>query len=92
MKNTNMFLQDIEVYNPEEDQWDHHCKAPCGLKSFSMAMMNGQLVLAGGTSAQRYSDSCKQYTEDKVAVWNETSQRLGSIPIPLCLPLAAVHG
>ena len=40
-----------------------------------MAMMNGQLVLAGGMLAQRYSrSSMYQHTQDKVAVWNETSE------------------
>ena len=36
--------------------------------------MNGQLVLAGGIIAQRYSRSSTTNTQDRVAIWNETSQ------------------
>ena len=71
VKNTNY---DIVVYNPEEDQWGLHCKAPHDLNSFAMTRMNGQLVLAGGMLVQRYSHDSTFYTQDKVAVWNETSQ------------------
>ena len=76
VKDTNYEQQDIIAYNPEEDKWSLHCKAPHNLISFAMAMMNGQLVLAGGMLAQRYShrSTFYQYTQDKVAVWNETSQ------------------
>ena len=75
VKDTNYDQQDIIAYNPEEDKWSLHCKAPHNLISFAMAMMNGQLVLAGGMLAQRYSrSSMYQDNQDKVAVWNETSQ------------------
>ena len=75
VKNTNYDRQDIVIYNPEEDQWDLHREAPQYLKSFAMAMMNSQLVLAGGSLAHRYShSSIYQDNQDKVAVWNETSQ------------------
>lgn len=75
VKDTNYDQQDIIAYNPEEDKWSLHCKAPHNLISFAMAMMNGQLVLAGGMLAQRYSrSSMYQDNQDTVAVWNETSQ------------------
>ena len=74
VKNTNYGQQDIVVYNPEEDQWGLHCKAPHELNRFAMTRMNGQLVLAGGMLVQRYSHSSTTNTQDKVAVWNETSQ------------------
>ena len=73
-KNTNNYQQDIEVYNPEEDKWYLHCKGPYELISFAMAVMNGQLVLAGGIVVQRYSRSSTTNTQDRVVIWNETSQ------------------
>ena len=44
VKTSNNYQQDIEVYTPDEDKWDLHCKGPYDLISFAMAMMNGQLV------------------------------------------------
>ena len=74
VKNTNFDRQDIVTYNPEEDQWDFHCKGPYELNNFAIATMNGQLILAGGIEAQRYSRSSTTNTQDRVAIWNETSQ------------------
>ena len=75
VKNTNYDRQDIVTYNPEEDHWDLHREAPRDLNSFAMAVMNGQLVLAGGFLQQKYSRS-NQYVQPQgnVALWNETSQ------------------
>ena len=91
VKNTNHYQQDIEVQSPEEDKWDLHREAPRDLVNFAITVMNGQLLLAGGIIAQRYSRSSTTNTQDRVAIWNET-HRLGSILTPLCLLLAAVHG
>ena len=74
VKNTNHYQQDIEVQSPEEDKWDLHREAPRDLINFAMAMMNGQLVLTGGIIVQRYSCSSTTNTQDRVAIWNETSQ------------------
>ena len=52
-----------------------------------MAVMNGQVVLAGGIIAQRYSRSSTTNTQDRVAIWNET-HRLGSILIYPPMPTA----
>ena len=73
VKNTNFDRQDIVTYNPEEDQWDFHCKGPYELNNFAIATMNGQLILAGGIEAQRYSRSSTTNTQDRVVIWNETS-------------------
>ena len=65
-----LYHKNINVYNPEKEQWNRDFSAPQGLSSFAMALMNDQLVLAGGVHGEhRYST-----TVNKLAVWNVTSQ------------------
>jgi N-acetylneuraminic acid mutarotase len=54
------------VYNPEQDSYD--TLPPYTYNSFSMAVVNNQLVLVGGIG-----DKYKQ--TNKLAVWDEQSKR-----------------
>ena len=77
MKTTEFVQDNIDAYNPEKDEWNLDFCAPHELSSFAMAVINGQLVLAGGVYRQNQYSS----TINKVAVWNMIS-RIWEYPYP----------
>ena len=58
----------VMVYEPKQDSWD--TLPPYIYRSFSMAVVDDQLVLVGGYEVERY-----QNKTNKLGVWNEQSKR-----------------
>ena len=59
--------QTVMVYDPKQDSYD--TLPPYTCIWFSMAVVNNQLVLVGGTTVQTYKGT------NKLGVWNEQSKR-----------------
>ena len=70
----------ILVYNPEGDEWSQ--LPSCPVRSFAMASVNHQLVLAGGLERGRHDGS------NKLVVWNSTSHTGWTLPYP---PMPTAH-
>ena len=84
-----LYHENINVYNPEKEQWNRDFSAPQRLSSFAMAMMNDQLVLAGGVHEEhRYSTTVNLQSGMSP---HRLPCRLGSTLILPCQPLAAVR-
>ena len=70
----------ILVYSPEGDEWTQ--LPSCPVRSFAMASVNHQLVLAGGLERGRHDGS------NKLVVWNNTSHSGWTNPYP---PMPTAH-
>ena len=77
---------DILVYIPKEVRWNFHHLPPDQMEHFAMTVVNGQVVLAGGVAKPQ--NRSEYIAKNTVAIQNH---RIGSIPILLCLLLAAMH-
>ena len=70
----NIEMQIVLVYDPKQDSYD--TLPPYTFKSFSMAVVNNQLVLVGGRDVQT------SRLTNQLGVWNEQSKRW-THPLPL---------
>ena len=70
---TIMMSDTVVIYKPDVDQWYNQCNAPSKQKKFALAVVNNQLVLAGGIDTSQ-SVNWWEDMSSKVAVWNPTSK------------------
>jgi len=69
-------FKSIVVYDPGEDRWYTHSSIPDGQHNFALAVVNCQLVLAGGLiSGQSWDTLNTNTTINTVTVWNSCSQK-----------------